>query len=67
MQPAELLHLESQVDHLMRVIDTLQSENNQLRQKIAVHIQEAMRLQHKNERSALQIKQVIKHMKEELS
>ena len=67
MQPTDIIHLESQVDHLMRVIDALQVENNQLRQKIAVHIQECTRLQHKNERVTSQVKQVIKQMKEEIS
>ena len=67
MVTSELIQLESQIDHLMHVVNTLQSENNVLRQKIAVHIQEATRLQHKNERAASQIKHVIKQMKEELS
>ena len=66
MQPTELLRLESQVDHLMRTVETLRQENNQLRQKIAVHIQEFSHLKHKNERAAQQVKQIIKNMKEEL-
>ena len=67
MQTAELFHLESQIDHLMHVVKSLQMENNQLRRKIAAHIQEYGRLQHKTERAAQQVKQVIKNMKEELS
>ncbi len=67
MQAAELFHLESQVDHLMHVIKSLQTENNQLRQKIATHIQDYARLQHKTERTTQQVKQIIKNMKEELS
>lgn len=66
MNTAELVHLESQVDYLMRVIETLQSENTGLRQKMATHIQECTRLQHKNQRAASQVKQIIKQMKEEL-
>lgn len=66
MSAPELIHLGSQVESLMEVISGLQSENNQLRQKIAVHIQENARLQHKNERALSHIKQVIKQMKEEL-
>ena len=67
MQSTDLVRLESQVDHLMRVIKSLHTENNQLRQKIATHIQEYARLQHKTERTTQQVKQVIKNMKEELS
>ena len=67
MQAAELFHLESQVDHLMRVIKSLQTDNNQLRRKIAAHIQDYARLEHKTERVTQQVKQVIKNMKEGLS
>ena len=67
MHPIELTSLESQVEHLMRTIDALQFENNNLRQKIATHIQESARLQHKNQRAAMQVKQIIKHMKEEFA
>ncbi len=67
MSPVELDHLELQVDHLMRVIETLQFENATLRQKMAMHIKERTRLQHKNERASKQVKQIIKQIKEELS
>lgn len=67
MNRIELDHLEIQVDHLMRVIETLQFENATLRQKIAMHIKERARLQHKNDRTSKQVKQIIKQIKEELS
>lgn len=67
MNPVELDHLEIQVDHLMRVIETLQFENATLRQKMAMHIKERTRLQHKNDRASKQVKQIIKQIKEELS
>lgn len=67
MSPAELDHLVLQVDHLMHVIETLQFENATLRQKMAMHIKERTRLQHKNERAAKQVKQIIKQIKEEIS
>jgi len=59
-----LFDLESHIDQLMELVRSLQSENNQLRQKIAAHIQETTRLQYKNTRVSTQIKQVIKQMKE---
>ncbi|HLB55991.1 MAG TPA: TIGR02449 family protein [Coxiellaceae bacterium] len=65
--PLELDHLELQVDHLMRVIETLQFENASLRQKMATHIQERSRLQNINERASKQVKQIIKQIKEELA
>ena len=67
MNPVELDHLEIQVGHLMRVIETLQFENATLRQKMAMHIKERARLQHKNDRASKQVKQIIKQIKEELS
>lgn len=59
--------LEMQVERLMHMIDSLQHENALLRQKMAVHIQEQARLQHRNETAAKQVKQIIKQLKEELS
>lgn len=67
MNQIELDQLGTQVDQLMRIIETLQNENAILRQKIAVNIKERARLQHKNERATRQVKQIIKQMKEELS
>lgn len=67
MNPVELDHLELQIGHLMHMIETLQFENATLRQKMAMHIQERTRLQHKNRRAAKQVKQIIKNIKEELA
>jgi uncharacterized protein (TIGR02449 family) len=67
ISPVELDHLEMQVDHLMRVIETLQFENATLRQKMAMHIKERARLEHKNDRAVKQVKQIIKQIKEELA
>ncbi|MCX7121433.1 MAG: TIGR02449 family protein [Gammaproteobacteria bacterium] len=67
MKTVELNHLETQVDHLMHLIETLQFENVSLRQKMAVHIKERTRLQYKNQRASKQVKQIIKNIKEELS
>lgn len=64
MTSTELTHLEFQVDHLMRLIETLQLENATLRQKMAVLSQERARWEHKTHRAAKQVKQIIKHMKE---
>ena len=64
---AGLDHLELQVDHLMRVIETLQFENATLRQKMAMHIKERTRLAHKSDRTVKQVKQIIKQIKEELA
>ncbi len=67
MNSTELDHLEIQVGHLMHVIETLQFENAALRQKMAMHIKERTRLQHKNDRGIKQVKQIIKQIKEELA
>lgn len=67
MNSVEFDHLAIQVDHLIRVIETLQLENATLRQKMAVHIKERAYLQHLNQRAAKQIKQVIKQIKEEMT
>jgi uncharacterized protein (TIGR02449 family) len=67
MSQIEINHLGFQVDHLMRLIETLQLENATLRQKMALHIKERTRLQHRNERAAKQVKQIIKQIKEELA
>lgn len=67
MNSVELNHLEMQVERLMHLVSSLQHENASLRQKMAVHIQEQTRLQHKNDFAAKQVKQIIKQLKEELS
>ncbi|MCX7125840.1 MAG: TIGR02449 family protein [Gammaproteobacteria bacterium] len=67
MKTLELNHLETQIDHMMRLIDSLQLENAALKQKMAMHIQERTRAQYKNQRASKQIKQIIKTIKEELS
>jgi len=66
MTKLALNQLELQVETLLESLEQLQAENVLLRQKIAVHIQENARLQHKNVRAIMQVKQVIKQMKEEL-
>lgn len=45
-------------------LESLEFENAALKQKIAVHIKERARLQSKNERTAKQIKLLVKQMKE---
>jgi uncharacterized protein (TIGR02449 family) len=67
MNPVKFDHLEIQIEKLMHMVGSLQYENASLRQKMAVHIQEQTRLQHKNESAAKQVKQIIKQLKEELS
>ena len=67
MNAIELDHLDLQVDHLMHMIETLQFENATLRQKMAIHIQERARYQHRNQRAAKQVRQLIKSIKEELA
>lgn len=67
MNSVEINQLNNQVDQLMGLVSSLTHENAALRQKIAVHIQEQTRLQHKNVFAAKQIKQIIKQLKEELT
>lgn len=67
MSAHEMTQLSLQVDQLMKIVDSLQSENQLLRHKVATYIQENARLQHRNERASTQLKQVIKQMKEQLA
>lgn len=67
MNSVEINQLNSQVDKLMHLVSSLTQENAALRQKMAVHIQEQTRLQHKNVFAAKQVKQIIKQLKEELA
>lgn len=67
MNSVDLDHLGLQVDHLMRLIENLQFENATLKQKMAMHIKERTRLQHKNQSAVKQVKQIIKQIKEELA
>ena len=66
MNSVEFEHLGLQVEHLMRMIEALQSENVTLRQKMAIHIKERTRLLHKNQRAVKQVRDLIKEMKEQL-
>lgn len=67
MSAVEFDQLIQQVDRLMQFVSHLQLENATLRQKMAVYIQEQIRLHHKSEFATKQIKQIIKQLKEELS
>jgi uncharacterized protein (TIGR02449 family) len=67
MNVIEMSELEAQVNRLMHTIETLQLEIASLRQKMASHIKERTRLQHKNECAVKQIKQLIKNIKEEMA
>lgn len=67
MNSVEINELSTQIDHLMNLVNALQQENAALRQKIAVHIQEQTRIQHRNENAKKQVKQIIKQLREELS
>ncbi|AML47969.1 hypothetical protein AYM02_01065 [Coxiella burnetii] len=69
MQPThtlELSELEYQVDHLLRSLERLKSENNALRQKLATQVGERSLLVEKNLQAAQKIKKVITQLREEM-
>ncbi|ABX79129.1 hypothetical protein AYM17_09565 [Coxiella burnetii] len=69
MQPThtlELSELEYQVDHLLRSLERLKSENNALRQKLATQVRERSLLVEKNLQAAQKIKKVITQLREEM-
>ena len=62
----ELSELEYQVDHLLRSLERLKSENNALRQKLAIQVRERSLLIEKNIQAAQKIKKVITQLREEM-
>lgn len=69
MQPPhtiELSELEYQVDHLLRSLERLKTENNMLRQKLANNARERSLLVEKNLYAAQKIKKIIAQLREEM-
>ncbi len=69
MQPThtlELSELEYQVDHLLRSLERLKSENNALRKKLATQVRERSLLVEKNFQVAQKIKKVVTQLREEM-
>lgn len=62
----ELSGLEYQVDHLLRVLERLQSENASLRQKLLHQAREKSLLVTQNQQAVGKIKKIIAQLKEEL-
>ncbi|MBT8506526.1 TIGR02449 family protein [Coxiella-like endosymbiont of Rhipicephalus sanguineus] len=69
MQPPhtiELSELEYQVNHLLRSLERLKTENNMLRQKLANNVRERSLLVEKNLHAAQKIKKIIAQLREEM-
>lgn len=66
MNTIEISDLELQIDNLIRAMERMKTENQSLRHKLSNSSQERARLQDKNKRASIQIKQVIRQLKEEL-
>lgn len=69
MQPPhtiELSELEYQVNHLLRSLERLKTENNILRQKLANNARERSLLVEKNLHAAQKIKKIIAQLREEM-
>lgn len=69
MQPPhtiELSELEYQVDHLLRSLERLKTENSLLRQKLANNARERSLLVAKNLQAAQKIKKIIAQLREEM-
>jgi uncharacterized protein (TIGR02449 family) len=66
METAELIELEMQVQSLIEMVESLQSENNSLRQRIATATQDRSVLQERHHDAAKRIKSIINELKEEI-
>lgn len=67
MNTAELSNLELQIDSLLDNLNRLKSDNQALRNQLAMSMQERSQLQEKNEEAAMKIRRIISQLKEELS
>lgn len=67
METVELVDLEKQVNHLITNMERLQAENNALRHKLNISLQEKTRLQECNHRAAIKVKHLIRQLREELA
>lgn len=67
MKILEFNDLELQVDQLIRALERLKTENMSLHNKLTGCARERARLQEKNRKAAIKIKQVINQLKENLS
>ncbi len=65
MNIAELNHLETQVDTLISNLIQLQSENNQLQQRLGALTRERNSLQEANQTASNMIKRLIGQLKED--
>ena len=66
MESVELNRLEAQIDHLLRVLEDLRTENQYLRNQVARHAREKS-VQYQNNRQAVgKIKKIISHLQEAL-
>ena len=67
MNTAELSDLEVQIDSLLENLNRLKTDNQALRNQLAVSIRERSHLQAKNQEAAMKIRRIIRQLKEELS
>ena len=66
MESVELDRLEAQIDHLLRVLEDLRTENQYLRNQAARHAREKS-VQYQNNRQTVgKIKKIISHLQEAL-
>jgi uncharacterized protein (TIGR02449 family) len=66
MSIVELNNLEFQVDTLINNMEKLQSENQSLRNQLAVSNRERTRLKEKNQRATTKVKRIVTQLREEL-
>lgn len=67
MSIVELNNLEFQVDTLIRNLEKLQQENQQLRGQLATANRERTRVKEKNQRAIIKVKRIIAQLKDGLS
>lgn len=67
MNTAEISDLELQIDSLLDNLNRLKTDNQALRNQLAVSARERSQLQEKNKEAATKIRTIIGQLKEELS
>ena len=67
MEMIELVHLEKQIDHLLIVLESLQAENNHLRNQLARNARDKSLCYQNNRQLAGKIKKIISNLQEALT
>ncbi len=67
MNTTDMSKLELKISSLLQSLERLQSENHSLRKKLAKTVQNRTTLEDKNKVAATRIRQIINHLREEIT